>query len=476
MSGRFLSLVSPVLTIAGVIAGIALIGQSAEAKKVLLPPPRVFHFKIDDAMPMHELLPPPPTLAKLPSATNEDLALVPDLFFSEPITKADDMEEKMAHIMAKMKHLNARSTDGFMKELIASRADLRGMPFLMGNDCRTEEKEAQRFAEAVSIVQRQIQASFLRNLERSDGANPNEEADAKRFWEGIPKLIADDKQTMLGKAAKVDIDRAVVAALTQMLAAKAAPYRAGLAKYLATVQHADATKALAKLALYAPEDAVRKEALDGLKGRPSKDYSAIVMQGFRYPLPAVSKRAAETIVKLQDKSVLPSLVEVLEQPDPRAPATKNVDGKEVSFVREMVRVNHHHNCLLCHAPGTSDDVAKGVLIAPVVLADQPLPSPFEGYGRQASPNIFVRIDMTYLRQDFSMTMKVEGAKPWPEMQRFDFFVRTRELTAQEKAQREKELSGRTPPNHMAAQYALRELAGRAPTETTPAAWRRLLSE
>ena len=26
------------------------------------------------------------------------------------------------------------------------RADLRGLPFLMGNDCRTEEMEAQRFA------------------------------------------------------------------------------------------------------------------------------------------------------------------------------------------------------------------------------------------------------------------------------------------------------------------------------------------
>ena len=72
-------------------------------------------------------------------------------------------------------------------------------------------------------------------------------------------------------------------------------------------------------------------------------------------------------------------------------------------------------------------------------------------------------------------MKVENAKPWPEMQRFDFLVRTREVNAKEADQMVNELAkAGTPPSHLAAQYALRELTKRTPPETTPEAWRRVL--
>ena len=76
-----------------------------------------------------------------------------------------------------------------------------------------------------------------------------------------------------------------------------------------------------------------------------------------------------------------------------------------------------------------------------------------------------------------MMMRVADAHPWPEMQRFDFLVRTRELTVKEaqayKAYCEAEEAGRQSPYHRAAVYALRELTGRD-TEPTPQAWRRLL--
>ena len=68
-------------------------------------------------------------------------------------------------------------------------------------------------------------------------------------------------------------------------------------------------------------------------------------------------------------------------------------------------------------------------------------------------------------------MKVEDAKPWPELQRFDFFVRTREVSAKEAVDITKALATQTPPNHAAAQYALRELTGRTPTNATPQGWR-----
>jgi hypothetical protein len=73
-------------------------------------------------------------------------------------------------------------------------------------------------------------------------------------------------------------------------------------------------------------------------------------------------------------------------------------------------------------------------------------------------------------------MKVEDAKPWPEMQRYDFFVRTRELTPSETAVIEKALVKAAPPNHVAAQRALRELTGRTPANPTPQGWRELLKE
>ena len=73
-----------------------------------------------------------------------------------------------------------------------------------------------------------------------------------------------------------------------------------------------------------------------------------------------------------------------------------------------------------------------------------------------------------------MMMKVENAKPWPAMQRFDFLVRTRLITDDEAAQRVKALATEETPAHAAAQYALRELTGHNPANPTAVAWRQLL--
>jgi hypothetical protein len=225
---------------------------------------------------------------------------------------------------------------------------------------------------------------------------------------------------------------------------------------------------------------VRAAAIDGLKLRRERDYTDILLAGFRYPLPAVSRRAAEAMVKLERKDLLENLVQVLEAPDPRLPVTRTRDGKEETIVRELIKVNHHKNCLLCHAPGNTENTPDGVLKVAVPLPGEPLPRPSEGGYQNTpppSPDIVVRIDMTYLRQDFSMMMPVSDAHPWPEMQRFDFLVRTRVLTDTEaKAyapSREDQEAGVLSPYHRAALYALRELTGRdrAPT---PAAWRKLL--
>ena len=109
---------------------------------------------------------------------------------------------------------------------------------------------------------------------------------------------------------------------------------------------------------------------------------------------------------------------------------------------------------------------------------QALPSLSEGgYGNQGIPDNLVRIDVTYLRQDFSVMMPVKNAAPWPEMQRFDFVARTRTLGDDELkdyvAKFDNLEPGVLPPNHKAALSALRELTGKDTTPTAEA-WRKLV--
>jgi hypothetical protein len=122
------------------------------------------------------------------------------------------------------------------------------------------------------------------------------------------------------------------------------------------------------------------------------------------------------------------------------------------------------------------DTPDFVLKAPVQLTSEPFPGQ-GGYEFRSpskpTPNIFVRIDMTYLRQDFSLMMHVADANPWPNMQRFDFFVRTRAVTPQEAQAWETAAKDRANPYQQSALLALRELTGRD-AEATPQAWREVL--
>src|SRR6185369_1479841 len=67
---------------------------------------------------------------------------------------------------------------------------------------------------------------------------------------------------------------------------------------------------------------------------------------------------------------------------------------------------------------------------------QPLPPSFSvAYYEDTSPGPIVRADVTYLRQDFSLTLPVQNPGPWPNQQRFDFFVRLRPAFDWELAQK-----------------------------------------
>jgi hypothetical protein len=106
-------------------------------------------------------------------------------------------------------------------------------------------------------------------------------------------------------------------------------------------------------------------------------------------------------------------------------------------------------------------LAEDVLTGAVPTPGEELPS-FGGYREFTSPDLLVRADVTYLRQDFSLARKVANAAPWPEMQRFDFLIRSRVLNEQEAASYRAEFAKREGPTpyQLAAANALRQLTGR----------------
>ena len=82
----------------------------------------------------------------------------------------------------------------------------------------------------------------------------------------------------------------------------------------------------------------------------------------------------------------------------------------------------------------------------------------------------MRADITYLRQDFSLRQKVADPGKWADIQRFDFLVRTRELSAKELA--EPVVDSMEYKEVIA--YALMRLTGRNAAPTAQA-WREALA-
>jgi hypothetical protein len=478
-------------------------------------PGQRFQFKIDPKTALKDLLPPSPRVKKSTEPVlGDDLTRVPEVQFQARLVKdvpSTEAAKQIAHQIAKINHLNDKKTDGFLEALRQDRLDLNGLPFAMGDACRTKGERSKQFALAVATVRR----ALPRTLGMSSGpifsvpgnavfttsaagataptavpsfspppvAQPQPPSVEDRpadenFWEKYQAFCAQEDRTIsqLDRAQCDTVTVARIAALMQVLAPMSPTLHRGLVKYLSSVSHVEATKALARLAIFSAEDEVRRAAIDALKVRRERDYTDVLVQGLHYPWPAVARRAAEAVAKLERNDLLPQLVGLLEERDPRAPVIQEVEKKKVPVVRELVRVNHHRNCLLCHAPGNTGKVSPEAVTAAVPVPGEPLSSPADGY-RNSSPDIIVRVDVTYLRQDFSALQPVADANPWPEMQRFDFLVRTRTLTEEEATVYREKLTPREPgqfsPYQRAALAALRELTGRD-TEPTPEAWRRLL--
>jgi hypothetical protein len=415
-------------------------------------------FKIKPRTPVKGLLPAAPKGKPAPVYVGDDLTRVTEIVLEAPPSSKLSKKawtKRIGHNMAKVDHLNNRRKDGFIKALVAERSDLAGLPFLLGDACRMSGVRVPHFEEVATAV-------------RSAGDNWDQ---VRGSLDGLDKEAA--KQ---GRRDKEHSIQARVAALSQIMGPSSVDGRMGFVKYLAAVPRKEATAQLARVAVFDDEKKVREAAVEQLSVRRERDYTDVLVKALRYPWPAVAKNAADAIVKLERKDLLAELVAVLEEPDPREPRTEKVGDKKATVANELVRINHHKSCLLCHAPADGEKVGDDVFMADVPLPSEPLPSPSDGY-QQSEAGLLVRIDMTYLRQDFSVMQSVKDADPWPAEQRFDFLVRKRLLSDDEAKDLGERLNkreeGELSPYHRAAVGALRELTGRD-VEAKAATWRKLL--
>jgi sugar lactone lactonase YvrE len=345
--------------------------------------------------------------------------------------------------------------------LSKKRADLAGLPLADGDECRCSPQLAEHL-EGGSLALRGHLNRAVKASGRFGGA-VDPRPDPKVLHEALN--AAGDRYNKWLKPEAVP-------ALQQLLMPENEAVREVLVDQLAQIEGKRASRALANRALFDLNPTVRKRALEALDKRPHDQYRKELLAGFSYPWDPIADHAAEALVSLRMMEAVPELLATLDRPDPARPYTKEVAGRKKLYVKEMVRINHLRNCVMCHAVSTTtDDKVRG-FVPPV---DQPLPPPFtRAYYAPRRQGIFVRADITYLKQDFSVPLDVPEHDPWPATQRFDFMVMERPATKLEALGYRKGAEERPSEQRKALFFALRELTGKDPGPTAED-WKRLFS-
>jgi hypothetical protein len=250
-----------------------------------------------------------------------------------------------------------------------------------------------------------------------------------------------------------------IPALQQILMQENQPLRWLLVEILAEISGPAASAALAQRAIYDLSPEVRALAVQALKNRPRPEYRQVLLNGLRYPWAPVADHAAEALAALHDQEVVPILVAYLKEADTSEPSPSS---KNQTHWREMVRINHAANCLMCHPPAARlSDPLTAPVPGLVLLGSVPRSTGHYGSIQTSVPTrsgFFVRVDITYLRQDFSI--REPSKTPGTDLvtyPRFDFLVRTRKVDLKEA----KELKAKSAYQQQreAVLFALRELTG-----------------
>jgi hypothetical protein len=243
----------------------------------------------------------------------------------------------------------------------------------------------------------------------------------------------------------------------------------------------------------------------------------------------VADHAAEALVALDLRGAVPQLIPLLDARDLSEPFPVDWGQKRLIMIPEVVRINHLRSCLLCHPPSF---MPLDPVRAPVPHSEHMVPLPSSGprlgppappttaqqqtgfvkpatggtgYGSGSSASIvsggtrtitlpggrkltvegpktaivdtFIRADITYLKQDFSILQpEPNHGRLWPEEQRYDYMVRLRPLSKEQQSLWQVKFKDfrPPPPQRESLLYALRELTGENPGATAED-WKRLYS-
>jgi hypothetical protein len=392
------------------------------------------------------------------SSQMEDLS---SQLLTVPEIALDTVADTAKNLLQKIKSKGTNdSHDQLMVELVAKRQDLKGLPLLLGKDCRLSKTAATKLEKCAQRVRDTYRATLAKGS-------------------GYPyTAFSNFRSEMLEKVGKGGVsfhEPEAIPALQQLLMSEEHRVRGVLVELLGQIKEKPASVALARRATFDLDPEIREAALKELKERPSSQYLQVFLDALRYPWAPAANHAAEALVFLQLREAVPYLVPLLEEPDPAAPFETVVDKKTVVVVPELVRINHLSNCLLCHAPSFAKaDPVRGRILG----RNEPVPSLLNPVYYQKSSGQFVRGDVTYLRQDFAVMQPVAKPGKWPAEQRFDFLIRVRPLTKDETATlaKQKKKVGPQPlgEQHQAVLFALRELT-RQDVGTSAQAWQKLLN-
>src|SRR5262249_32050290 len=147
---------------------------------------------------------------------------------------------------------NAKKTDYFLEVLRAHRPDLAGLPFITGDACRLSKDRSKDFANVLLGVRASLAEASL-GIEPF-ALPPKEEPkrtpeNSRAFWSHLRgSWQKEDKQSQ--RKISQGIAAARVAALMQVLGPEPPEMSKGLVQYLAETAHPDATRALARLAVF----------------------------------------------------------------------------------------------------------------------------------------------------------------------------------------------------------------------------------
>ncbi len=396
---------------------------------------------------------PPFQVKRRTQSTDEDLRK--QLLFA-PVVALDAVPKTTQQLITAAKQPGNQGKD-LVPMLAMQRADLYGLPLRMGHECHTGKEPAEHLQALSRKLRTHIEAAIP---PAQNGVVTDPRPD--------PEIL---RQRLLGDAERrAWLQPEAIPALQQLLMAENKAVRLVLVDVLAQIKGRDATRALAMRALVDLHPDVRAAALRALRERRREDFADLFVAGFRYPWPAVADHAAEGVVALELHDLVPRLIALLDLPDPAAPFKMTMPNKKTVVVtRELVRINHLSNCLLCHAPSFDrGDLVRGLVPTPGEALPAPVSTPRYYEGDRGN---FARADITYLKQDFSVCQPVPNHGPWPGHQRFDYLIRFRPASAQEFAAYQLKARDARPIYRQkdAVLYTLRELTGQDRGMTT-AAW------